>query len=243
MIILTGFYNAEKYIERCLTSIKNQTYKDFTCYITHDLSTDNSANVVKEFIKDDSRFILVPDNKKKLYQAGNLDTTIRNNPNVLDNDICIEVDGDDFLPDDNVFSRIHSVYEDQNVWIANGRFIYSTGNIGFASKQTDFDNIRMQQFTASHIRTWRAFLWRAIKENDLKDEFGNYWQWSGDLCFMYPMLEMAGPEHYKFMEDINYIYNETNPINEHKCDMSMVTYYAQRIRNKEPYERLQRNDS
>ncbi len=87
MIILTGFYNAEKYIERCLTSIKNQTYKDFTCYITHDLSTDNSANVVKEFIKDDSRFILVPDNKKKLYQAGNLDTTIRNNPNVLDNDI------------------------------------------------------------------------------------------------------------------------------------------------------------
>ena len=44
MIILCGFYNAEKYIEKCLLSIMSQSYKDFTCYITHDLSTDNSIN-------------------------------------------------------------------------------------------------------------------------------------------------------------------------------------------------------
>ena len=30
MIVLTGFYNAENYIERCLTTIKTQDYKDFT---------------------------------------------------------------------------------------------------------------------------------------------------------------------------------------------------------------------
>ncbi len=51
MVILTGFYNAEKYIERCLTTIMTQTHKDFICYITHDKSTDNSAKLVKEFIK------------------------------------------------------------------------------------------------------------------------------------------------------------------------------------------------
>lgn len=241
MIILTGFYNAEKYIETCLYTIMHQTHKDFTCYITHDLSTDNSPELVKKFIKDDPRFILVSDNSKKLYQAGNFDTTIRNNPNILDNDICIEVDGDDWLPDDEVFSRINKVYEDQDVWIANGSFKYSSGSFGFASRQSNFKYLRQQQFTASHIRTWRAFLWRAIKETDLKDEFGNYWQWSGDLCFMYPMLEMAGEEHYRFMQEVNYIYNETNPINEHKIDMSMVTSFASRIRNKTPYERLIRN--
>jgi hypothetical protein len=92
--------------------------------------------------------------------------------------------------------------------------------------------------TCSHIRTWRAFLWRAIKEEDLRDENGNYWQWAGDLCFMYPMLEMAGDEHYKFIDTTMYIYNETNPINEHKVNMGMVNDHSSRIRSKARYEKL-----
>jgi glycosyltransferase involved in cell wall biosynthesis len=238
MVILTGFYNAEQYIERCLGSIMSQNYTDFTCYITHDLSTDNSVNLVKDMIKDDSRFILIDDNDKKLYQTGNFDKVIRYNPNISDNELLIEVDGDDSLPDANVFTRINELYKDDNVWIANGSFRYSNGSIGFAKPQTNFTSLRTEQFTASHIRTWRAFLWRAIKEEDLRDENGDYWQWSGDVCFMFPMLEMAGPEHYRFMTDINYIYNETNPINEHKVDIGMVQNHAYRIRAKERYPKL-----
>ena len=240
LVILTGFYNAEEYIERCLYTIKNQDYKDFTCYITHDLSTDNSVAIVKEFIKGDSRFILVDDSDKKIYQAGNFDKVIRDNPDISDDDVLIEVDGDDYLPDPQVFSRIHSLYSDKDVWIANGSFAFSNGFMGFASKQTNFSNLREVTFTASHIRTWRAFLWRKIKEKDLKDETGDYWQWSGDLCFMYPMLEMAGEEHYRFMSEVNYIYNGDNPTNEHKVDMSMVNDHSSKIKSKEPYKKLER---
>ena len=46
MIVLTGFYNAEKYVQRSILSIMTQTYKDFTCYITSDRSTDNSINLI-----------------------------------------------------------------------------------------------------------------------------------------------------------------------------------------------------
>jgi glycosyltransferase involved in cell wall biosynthesis len=238
MVILTGFYNAEKYIERSILSIMGQTYKDFTCYITHDMSTDSSVQKIKDLIKDDKRFILIDEYDKKLYQAGNFDRTIRNNPNISDNELLIEVDGDDWLPDSKVFERINNVYEDPNVWIANGSFKYSNGQPGFSSPQTNFDNLRQNRFTASHIRTWRAFLWRNIKEEDLRDENGNYWQWSGDLCFMYPMLEMSGSEHYRFMPEINYVYNGENPINEHKVDMTMVNDHATKIRNKTPYQKL-----
>lgn len=238
MVILTGFYNAEQYIERCLGSIMGQTHKDFKCYITHDLSTDNSVSLVKQMISGDDRFILIDDNEKKLYQAGNFDKVIRNNPNISDNELLIEVDGDDYLPDSKVFERINNLYKDTNVWIANGSFRYHQGPIGFSSKQTNFDTLRTSNFTASHIRTWRAFLWRNIKEEDLRDENGEYWQWSGDLCFMYPMLEMSGSEHYRFMPEINYVYNGDNPINEHKIDMSMVNDHAIKIRNKTPYQKL-----
>jgi glycosyltransferase involved in cell wall biosynthesis len=238
MVILTGFYNAEKYIERSLLSIMSQRFKDFTCYITHDMSTDNSVNIVKELIKDDNRFILIDNYEKKLYQAGNFDNVIRYNKNINDDEVLVEVDGDDWLPDSNVLTRINEVYSNPNVWIANGSFKYSNGTPGFAKPQTNFENLRSQFFTASHIRTWKAFLWRKIKEEDLKDENGNYWQWSGDLCFMFPMLEMSGEEHYRFMNEINYVYNAENPINEHKVNMGMVTNHSSMIRAKKPYNKI-----
>jgi len=242
MKILTGLYNAEKYIERCINSIKMQSFLDWTCYITHDFSTDKSVEIIKKAIDDDARFVLMPDNDKKVYQVGNFDKSIRYNTDVQDNEVMVEVDGDDYLPDANVFKRINAVYENQNIWIATGSFIFDiTGQFGYFSlPQTDFDNLRTSRFTASHIRTWRAFLWRAIKEEDLKDENGNYWQWSGDVSFMFPMLEMAGAKHYTYMRDINYVYNNFNPINEHKVDMRMVNDHASRIRAKPKYNLLDR---
>jgi glycosyltransferase involved in cell wall biosynthesis len=237
MIIVTTLYNAKNYIERCLFSIKTQTFKDFKCYITDDLSTDNSVNLVKNFIKTDDRFILI-ENSEKLYQPGNYDQVIRNNPDIDDNDVIVEIDGDDWLPDSNTLNRINKTYLDKNVWIANGSFKYSNGSPGFSSKQEITPDLRKIRFTASHIRTWRAFLWRKINVEDLKDDDGVYWKVTGDLSFMYPMLEMSGDKHYKFMEDINYVYNEENPINDHKVDLTLVNDIAVKIRNKEPYKKL-----
>jgi hypothetical protein len=215
-----------------------QSHTDFTCYITHDLSTDNSVELIKNMIDGDERFILMPDADKKLYQVGNFDRVIRNNPNITDNELLIEVDGDDWLPHADVFKTLNEVYKDENIWITNGSFKYSDGSPGFSKKQKIGPTLRQDQMTCSHIRTWRAFLWRAIDEKDLRDEDGNYWQWSGDLGFMFPMLEMATDEHYYFIEDILYIYNAENPINEHKVDLSMVNNHAIRLRAKTPYKKL-----
>jgi glycosyltransferase involved in cell wall biosynthesis len=237
MIIVTTLYNAEKYIERCIGSLMGQRFKDFTCYITDDLSTDNSVNLAKIMVGNDDRFIII-ENKEKLYQPGNYDTVIRNNSKIKDNDIIIEVDGDDWLPDSNTLGRINDVYTDPNVWIANGSFKYPNGMIGFSSKQENIENIRNVRFTATHIRTWRAFLWRNIKQEDLKDENNVYWKVTGDLSFMYPMLEMSGEEHYRFMPDINYVYNDTNPLNDHKVDIKLVNDVADKIRKMKKYNKL-----
>lgn len=237
MIIITTLYNAENYVEKCIFSLMSQTYKNFTCYITDDLSTDKSVEIVKKTIQGDDRFKLIVNTEKK-YQPGNYDQVIRHNENITDDDIIVEVDGDDWLPDPKTLERISKVYEDKNVWIANGSFKYHDGRIGFSSKQENFDNLRKSRFTASHIRTWRAFLWRKIEQSDLKDEHGVYWKVTGDLSFMYPMLEMSGEEHYRFMTDVNYIYNESNPLNDHKVDIMLVNEIANKIRNKQKYKKL-----
>ncbi len=237
MIIVTTLYNAEDYVERCIGSLMGQKYRDFKCYITDDISTDKSVEKVKNMINGDDRFILIQ-NKEKFYQPGNYDQVIRNNKDIDDNEIIVEVDGDDWLPDSKTLSRIAEVYSDKDVWIANGSFRYSNGQPGFASEQKITDNLRQSRFTATHIRTWRAFLWRNIQKDDLKDDKGTFWKVTGDLAFMYPMLEMAGQEHYKFMTDVNYIYNEQNPLNDHKVDLTLVNDIAIKIRNKSPYKVL-----
>ena len=55
---------------------------------------------------------------------------------------------------------------------------------------------------------------------------------------MFPMFEMSGEKHYRFLSDINYIYNESNPINDHKVNMSNVIHTVNKIRNKPEYKQL-----
>lgn len=236
MVILTTTYNCENYVEKSILSIMSQRYRDFTCYITDDVSTDKTIDVIKKTISGDDRFILI-ENTKKMYQPGNYDQIIRGF-NISDNEICVEVDGDDWLPNSNVLNLINETYKDQNVWLTSGSFKYSNGMEGFSKPPISFLGIRNQNFTLSHLRTWKSWLWKMIDINDLKDSEGNYWSVAGDLSFMFPMFEMSGEKHYRHIPEITYIYNETNPLNDHKVNMPLVNKIVKTIRNKKPYNTI-----
>lgn len=236
MVILTTTYNCESYVERSLITIMSQRYEDFKCYITDDLSTDGTVEVIKKTISNDPRFVLI-ENTKKMYQPGNYDQIIRG-MNIEDNEICVEIDGDDWLPNSNVLGLINETYKDENVWMTSGSFRYSNGAQGFSTPPINFDDIRKQNFTLSHLRTWKSWLWKKIDQEDLKDSDGNYWSVAGDLSFMFPMFEMSGEKNYRHVSAITYIYNEKNPLNDHKVNMSMVTSIANKIRNKSKYSKI-----
>ncbi|WP_286315789.1 glycosyltransferase family 2 protein, partial [Romboutsia ilealis] len=53
--IITPMYNSEKFIEATIKSVINQTYKDWEMIIVDDCSTDNSPNIVKPYVENDSR--------------------------------------------------------------------------------------------------------------------------------------------------------------------------------------------
>jgi hypothetical protein len=123
--------------------------------------------------------------------------------------------------------------------MTSGSFIYHDGRPGFANPPTTIENLRRLPFTLSHMRTWKSWLWKRIEEKDLKDETGNYWSVAGDLSFMFPMLEMSGLEHFKFIPDKLYVYNESNPLNDHKVNMNNVNRVVNIIRNKQPYKLIE----
>ncbi|WP_343347854.1 glycosyltransferase family 2 protein [Terrisporobacter petrolearius] len=47
--IITPVYNGEKYIEECIKSVLNQSYKNIEMIIIDDGSTDNSENIIKKY--------------------------------------------------------------------------------------------------------------------------------------------------------------------------------------------------
>ena len=240
IVVAVTLYNSPDVIEKCLSTIIGQNYSNIICYIIDDLSTDNSADVAEAFIKGDNRFKLIR-NTEKRYQGGNYDLICRDMPDVDDEDIIVEVDGDDWLPNGGVFKRVIETYSNGDIWISNGSFQYSDGRAGFSQPVTDLSTLRHGPYTASHLRTWKAFLWRAIKPEDLRDSNGNWWSSACDLIFMYDMFELAGLEHYAFMNDINYIYNDQNALNEHKVYMPNIIRMKEISTKKTPRERLIRS--
>lgn len=54
--IVIPVYNAEKYLEQCLNSITNQTYKNFEVILVNDGSIDHSESICMDFVKVDTRF-------------------------------------------------------------------------------------------------------------------------------------------------------------------------------------------
>lgn len=67
--VITPVYNAEKYLDRTLGSIFDQTYKSIEIVLVDDQSKDNSASIIKQYQKTHPEIVyyLQPENKGAGY--------------------------------------------------------------------------------------------------------------------------------------------------------------------------------
>lgn len=93
--IIIPVYNTGKHIEKCLNSIKNQTRKiDLEVIIINDGSTDNSENIVKQYIEKHKEFLNI-----KYYSKENEGTTKTRNFGIekATSDYIMFLDSDDYI--------------------------------------------------------------------------------------------------------------------------------------------------
>lgn len=57
VFVIIPVYNAEKTLERCLDSLKNQTYPYWIACLADDCSNDASAEIARKYIEKDRRFL------------------------------------------------------------------------------------------------------------------------------------------------------------------------------------------
>lgn len=63
--VVVPFYNVEPYIDKCLDSLRNQTFTDFEVLCVDDRGQDNSLAVVEKYVRLDPRFKLIPQEKNR----------------------------------------------------------------------------------------------------------------------------------------------------------------------------------
>lgn len=83
-------YNSEKYIEKLIGSIKNQTYKDYEVIIIDDMSTDDSPEMIKELKEPDWYFGI---NEHKRYNGGTRNVAV----DLARGDYIVFMDCDDYF--------------------------------------------------------------------------------------------------------------------------------------------------
>jgi len=237
--IIIPLYNVENWIKACIRSVKRQDYDNYQCVVVDDISTDDSANIVREEIGDDERFLFVKNEEKKyalknIYEAIDLSSP-------SGGDVIVTLDGDDWLYDTEVLKKLNHVYRREKCLLTYGSYAeYPSGKKGKFSRKIPDSIIkegtyRKNQWSASHLRTFKHDLWKRIKKEDLLDSDGNFYEMAWDLAFMFPMLEMAGSKS-QYIDDILYVYNVSNPINDHKVNHGKQLYFESLIRDKEPYD-------
>ncbi|MCI1741559.1 MAG: glycosyltransferase [Prevotella sp.] len=57
--VIVPIYNAEKYLRRCLESLRNQTFKDYEVVLIDDGSKDQSLQICKEYENKDKHFKII----------------------------------------------------------------------------------------------------------------------------------------------------------------------------------------
>lgn len=248
-VIITTCYNVMPYIEMNHYMNRFQSYENFIVLYVDDGSTDGTYEFLKEQLVKETKFFVHRNpnggGQGKAYMAG-IDYLEKNNL-ISDEDIIVEVDGDDWLSSTFVLQYLDEVYQDSNVWMTFGQYQgWPAGNLGGHYNMTinahcDDNNLyRQYPFPYSHLKTYKYWLFNKIDRKDLIDpETEEIFSKAWDHALCLPMVEMAGRLHCRRVEDILYVLNRHPDLqNEGSIFESEQKATELRIRSNPPYNKL-----
>lgn len=172
-------YNAEDYLEISISSILNQTYKNFEFLIIDDGSTDNSLNIIKKYASVDERIRFVSRENKGLSK------TLNELVEMSKGEFLARMDADDFSYPDRFEKQLNYMNNHPDIVVV-GALIRRTdnGEVCFCQKYSDETRKARMLFYNAGVAHPTAFVRKDFLEiynicyNEEKDIAEDYYFWT-----------------------------------------------------------------
>lgn len=192
-IIIPNFNN-EKWLEKCLNSVLNQTYKNYEIIFIDDMSTDNSLEIANKLLKD-HKVLTVP---YKKYNGGT------RNIGILEatGDYIVCLDSDDWLKNENTLLEINQQLEDEDVMFL-GFDLYKDGKEDLFPFVPNYETLE-EAFKNDVCAIWT----KVVKADLLKDTLFPESTLAEDRVHHYRICEKANS--FTCLNKSTHVWNRSN---------------------------------
>ena len=214
--VIVPIYNVSAYLEACVESIRNQTYKDLEIILVDDGSTDGSYDICERFKDRDSRIQVI--HKENSGAAG----ARKAGMSVASGRYIAFVDGDDWIEPD-MFERMYQTMSEQDADIVMCGWYEDTGTarkeLFHAMRGGKYEKENLQQemyprmIAGEHFFEWNIFpvVWGKLFCRACIEEFlfsvDERITMGEDLVCVYPSLLRA--DSIYIMQECFYHYRQT----------------------------------
>jgi glycosyltransferase involved in cell wall biosynthesis len=201
--IITG-YNCQDYIEDCLESVLAQREVSWRAFVIDDASEDNTWSSIVKYRERSPGQINAVRNRNRKGKMENFAWAVKQ---CHPEEVIVELDGDDYLLDENVGMEIAELHQHYDVvWTQHEIDVekcpdwhawYSTGlPWNWTRRHPWRPSLWTADMHPGHLRTFKCKYFALIDEEDLKWE-GEYMKSAADAAYYTPIIELA-PSAYRY---------------------------------------------
>lgn len=240
MVIVIPSYNNAHWCVKNLESVFKQKYTNYRIIYIDDASTDGTGDIVERYVQqcNQTHRVTIIHNSERRGAGAN---KYKGAQLCKDDEIYVDLDGDDWFAHEHVLAHLNKVYANPDVWVTYGQFIYYPimypGWAGQLAPEIIASNtVRNENWVTTALRTFYAGLFKQVKEEDMMVG-GAHMPMASDLAFMFCIMEMAGHKSV-FIPEVLYVYNVNTNLNDGTVNRELQKTLGWEIRKKKPYERV-----
>ena len=191
--VVVPVYNVEKYLDKCLTSLVNQTLKDIEIIVVNDGTKDNSQDIIDRYVKKYKNI------KSYIKPNGGLSSARNYGIEKCKGEYIAFLDSDDYV-NSNMYEVLYNKAktEDFDITVCNVNYIYDNYTKTTTSKVKNDIKIK-EEIKKSMIdiypSAWNKLYKKELFENNIYFKEGVWYEDVEFLYRLYPYINSIGVTH------------------------------------------------
>ena len=199
--VIVPVYNVEKYIEKCLNTLVNQTLQDIEIIVVNDGATDNSEKIIKEFLeKYPEKIVYLKKENGGLSDARNFGIPYAKGEYIA------FVDSDDYV-ETFMYKEMYEIAKKENSDMVECDFIWEYPNKSRIDTGEIYNN-KKEMAQKVRVVAWNKLIKKSILD-ETKIEFPKGYRYE-DLEFTYKLIPYLDKVSFLKKPCVHYIQRDNS---------------------------------